>query len=99
VNVRFLREARAELDEAAHHYESARQDLGDEFEFYAEIDVALAFIVDFPNVCPPSSHGTRRKKVRRFPYFLIYAVEGGEIVIAAVPYAGRDPAYWHKRLL
>ncbi len=97
MNVRFLSEARAELDEAACHYESARQGLGD--EFHAEIDAALAFIVDFPNACPPSAHDTKRKKVHRFPYFLIYAAEEGEIIIAAVPHVNRDPTYWHNRVL
>lgn len=97
MNVRFLSEARAELDEAALHYECARQGLGD--EFYAEIDAALDFIKGFPSACPLSAHGCRRKKVHRFPYFLIYAAEDGEIVIAAVPHANRDSTYWRNRVL
>jgi plasmid stabilization system protein ParE len=97
VNVRFLSEARAELDDAGLYYESAKPGLGD--EFYAEVGTALAFIVQAPHACPPSAFGTRRKKVHRFPYVLIYSAEEAGIVIAAVAHVRRDPAYWHKRVL
>jgi toxin ParE1/3/4 len=97
VKLRFLSEARAELDDAALYYESARTGLGG--EFLAEMDVALAFIEQFPDACPPSAHDCRHKKVHRFPYHLVFSVEDGEIVIVAVTHASRDPAYWHNRVL
>ncbi|MBI4724260.1 MAG: type II toxin-antitoxin system RelE/ParE family toxin [Rhodomicrobium sp.] len=97
MNVRFLSDARTELDDVALYYEYARPGLGD--DFYAEVDAALALVRDFPQACPPSAHGARRRNIDRFPYFLIYVIENNEIVVAAVSHVSRDPAYWHKRLL
>jgi toxin ParE1/3/4 len=103
VNVRFLSDARAELDEAALYYEHARLGLGLGLglgdDFYVEIETALALVEEFPEAGPPSAHGGRRKNLDRFPYFLIYVIENGEIVVAAVSHAHRNPGYWRNRLL
>ena len=40
----------------------------------------------------------RRLLVKRFPYQLIYRVEGDEIVIYAVAHQARRPGYCWKRL-
>ena len=40
----------------------------------------------------------RRLLVKRFPYQLIYRVEGDEIVIYAVAHQKRRPGYWRKRI-
>ena len=93
--IRFLSEARAELEDAAHYYERERAGLGG--EFFAEIDAALAFIARFPEACPPCAHDCRRKKVHRFPYLLVFAVEDSGILIVAVMHGSREPGYWHMR--
>jgi hypothetical protein len=46
----------------------------------------------------PAVHGEARKAVlRRFPYALIYVVEGSDIVVLACYHHRRDPKGWRAR--
>lgn len=35
--------------------------------------------------------------LRRFPYHLIYTVEGDELIVTAVAHHKRRPFYWSRR--
>ena len=40
----------------------------------------------------------RRRIVRRFPYSILYTLEGDEVVVLAVAHQSRRPGYWTRRV-
>lgn len=96
MTVRFLKEAEAELDEAVAYYDGQMTGLG--AEFASEVRISLGHIVEFPKAWQFLSPRIRRCRLRRFPYGLVYAVLGSEIVVVAVMHLHRAPDYWQGRL-
>jgi toxin ParE1/3/4 len=96
MNIQFHPLARAELYRVAEWYDVRRLGLGD--QFFAEIDVAMAQMRDFPGAQPLIAHDCRRMLLDRFPYSLIYQQAGSEtLLIIAVAHNKRRPGYWRRR--
>jgi toxin ParE2 len=95
LNTRFLSPARKELSEAITYYENQRQGLG--FEFRDEVFAAVERIKKLPNAWRELSPNTRRHRIQRFPYGVIYAIDGNDLLIIAVAHAHRNPDYWRQR--
>ena len=93
----FLTLARTELQEAIEFYDSRRLGLGQEFS--DEVGHALASILQNPTLSKKISGNLRRCRLRRFPYSLIYHLQGDLVLIVAVAHIRRHPAYWRSRLL
>lgn len=87
--------ARAELAEAVAYYDQQREHLGD--EFLTEVKHAVVRIRDFPNAWPQVSRRSKRCRVTRFPYGIIYQLLADEIRIIAVAHLRRRPTYWRRR--
>ena len=69
----YLRpEARAELNDAAWHYESLREDLGD--KFIEDFLLSITEIEEAPARWPEVQAGIRRFRLSSFPYAVIYRV-------------------------
>lgn len=75
-------EANLEIHQAAHFYEDCRQGLGQ--EFLDAVDLAFDQIQQHPRTWRILICRFRRYLLQRFPYGLIYAVEGQTIFVAAV---------------
>ena len=88
--------ARAELDEAVGHYAAQRSGLG--VELRAEVESAAVRIQQTPERWAPFTKFTRRFRVRRFPYSVVYVIRPELIVIVAVAHEKRKPGYWQARL-
>ncbi len=88
--------AKVEIQEAAEYYESCREGLGQVFLDAAE--TAAHSISLYPLRWRKISGRFRRCLIKKFPYGIIYSVEGDEIFIAAVMHLKRKPGYWKKRL-
>jgi hypothetical protein len=82
VSFRLLAGAKRELMDAAARYEGKRTGLGD--EFLDEVVEALRRLEMW-------------RRIRRFPYALIYRPAGDEIVVIAVMHLKRRPRYWLRR--
>lgn len=95
MNIRFLDSARQELDEAVSYYELERPGLG--YDFLREDTHALNSIGAFPEAWHPLSKRSRRCRMRRFPYGLIYHIRKDELLIIAVAHLHRKPDYWQSR--
>lgn len=65
--------------------------------FEAELEHALARIVEAPHSFPESEPGVRRALFSRFPYSLLFAVEPTGIVVLAIAHTRRRPGYWQGR--
>lgn len=96
MQVSFHRLAARELREAFDWYERARPGLGDELD--AAVKDSIGQIIAFPDAWPKQSRRTRRIRLKRFPYGLVYQVRGEDILIVAVMHLHRRPDYWVTRL-
>ena len=97
MNIRFLEVASQELDDAILFYNREREGLGD--DFYQEVKHALNSITVFPEAWHPLSNRTRRCRLRRFPYGVIYQIRKQELLIVAVAHLHRKPSFWKNRVL
>lgn len=66
--------------------------------FAAEIDEALASIVQAPQRWPQNNFSTRKFVLRRFPFVLFYRELALSIQIIAIAHGHRRPGYWKNRL-
>lgn len=99
--VQILRQAAEEAEAAAGWYEQERQGLG--AEFAEAIEAAIDIIEDgFLPLSPmPGSSGTlgaKRLILRRFPFDIVVAGRGDELIIVAFAHHSRRPGYWQGRI-
>lgn len=50
-----------------------------------------------PALGAPASNQTRKLPLGKFPYSLVYRVQGQVIAVIAVAHQNRQPEYWKKR--
>jgi plasmid stabilization system protein ParE len=96
MSVRLLESAQAELDDAIAWYASQAPGLGD--AFLIETLKTLKLIEQYPKAWHPLTQQVRRCRLRRFPYSVIYAQEGSDLLVLAVAHQHRKPDYWRTRL-
>jgi plasmid stabilization system protein ParE len=97
VNIRFLKPAEAELDDAIEYYESEQLGLGTRLR--NEVLRSLARIAKHPVAYQVLSNRTRRCLIAKFPYGIIYqhSTETDEILVIAIAHLHRKPDYWSSR--
>lgn len=96
MEIRFLEVAQLEVDEAVDYYNTESPGLGE--DFLVEVLRAIERIETFPDAWHPFSERTRRCRLRRFPYGIIYQILESEILIVAVANLHRKPHYWRNRI-
>ncbi|MCO5164774.1 MAG: type II toxin-antitoxin system RelE/ParE family toxin [Planctomycetes bacterium] len=95
-SIRRHPEAEAELLAAAEWYDDEAE-LG--ADFLAEVREFSARIAGAPESFPadPEIEEVRRARLKRFPYWLVFAVHDAEIFVVAVAHVRREPGYWRTR--
>ena len=93
---RFLPPAVRDVREAARYYEEKVPGLG--FEFIAEVRAALRRIVAHPPAWCPLDDEFRRCRTSRFPYGVIYTIEGKDILVTSVMHLHQHPDTWRRNL-
>jgi len=96
MKIRFLEEAKYELDDAIDYYNFESPGLGD--QFLQEVLNSLDRIVNYKDAWHQLSENTRRCQTRRFPYGLIYSALEEEILIISVSNLHREPNHWKNRI-
>ena len=96
MKVRFLTLAQRELDDAVIWYNEQAAGLGQ--DLLDELDRAVRRAVAFPLSSAEIEPGIRRCLLARFPYGLIYGVDGETLVVIAVAHLHREPRYWVDRI-
>jgi toxin ParE1/3/4 len=86
----------AEEAEAARNWYAARS-LDAARGFLVELENALEQVVAQPLAWPKYLHRTRSYLLRRYPYLVVYRLQGEKIFVVAVAHASREPGYWRKR--
>lgn len=91
----FRRVAREDVRAARRWYEGRLAGLG--AAFLRSLEVCIAQIERTPEIWPCVDGGTRRGRLRRFPYVVYYEVQGDDILVLAVWHGRRDPEGWKGR--
>ena len=94
--------AQLELIEAAAWYDDIRLGLGT--AFLDAIQHVFARVAAEPRLYATLEYSTasrrevRRYCLRRFPYVIVYWIEGDSVTVVAVSHARRRPLYWIDRI-
>ena len=96
MKVDFLQIAEDEFAAAIADYNRQSEGLG--LEFAAEVKRGLGRILQYPAAWTPLSKRTRRCRLNRFPYALLYQIRGDLILLVAVHNLHKDPDSWKSRL-
>ncbi len=95
MRLRYAQAAETDLAAAVAYYDGQSPGLGD--SFLDEADAAAGRIAGFPHAWQKLSANTRRCRLHRFPYGLIYRVRNDCAVIVAVAHLHSEPSQWLKR--
>lgn len=96
MNILLLEPAQQELDEAIAWYTGQAPGLGD--AFLIETLKSLRLISRFPQAWHRLSPQARSCRLNRFPYSVIYGLDGEDLVVIAIAHQHRRPGYWRDRL-
>jgi plasmid stabilization system protein ParE len=88
--------AEDELNAAAVFYESRETDLGK--EFLEELAQAFQSITAHAFYYSIHFDEYRRYLMARFPYGVVYRIEGRRVLVFAVTHLRRRPGYWRDRV-
>ena len=92
----FRPHAERELLEATHRYLSdGGTAVAEQFEW--AVQRALRLLAFMPRLGTPSYRGVRTWPLKKFPYTLVYRVQGEVISVVAVAHQSREPGYWVGR--
>lgn len=95
MKIRFLTVAHREVDDAVLWYQQAE---GLSQDFLDELDRAVRLIKTYPLMATQIEPEIRRFLLARFPYSLIYGIDGETVVVIAVAHNHREPRYWADRI-
>lgn len=95
MKVVFLPFAFREMEDTFEWYQTQLSGLG--YAFLDEVDAGIHRIIAWPRAHSLIGRDQRRCLFRRFPYGLIYGVDGNTIVVLAVAHLHRKPHYWMNR--
>ena len=93
--LRLRGEARIELIRETLYYESKRAGTGKCFS--AAVAASFELIRRFPKGGAPGPAGTRRTKVKGFPFTVVYRDEPEAVIVFAIAPDRHQPGYWLPR--
>lgn len=88
-NISLQIEAIEEIREAFDWYEEQKDGLG--YELLEEIEICYENLLVNPHRYSFINSNYRRIRTNRFPYLLVYEIEGDDIVINSVRHIKRNP--------
>lgn len=65
--------------------------------FLAELEHALAAVLEAPERWPADDLGLRRFLLRRYPFAVVYRVRDAAVQVIAVAHGRRRAGYWRSR--
>ena len=87
--------AAIELDEAMQFYEAQISGLGK--QFIAEFRRTIRYVSIMPYAWRKVGDHTRRVNIKKFPYLVLYVIDGKNILITCVAHQHRDPKFYLER--
>jgi plasmid stabilization system protein ParE len=89
-------EAEEDLTEAFNWYEVRRAGLG--YEFLDRVNLVLSKIEENPQRYSGTYRNVRLALLGRFPYKVLYMIEGRQAEVIGVVHVKRSPLFWQKRV-
>ena len=80
-------EAVIDIQEAFEWYEMQKNGLG--FEFIEEVENGFENICKHPQYYTSVNADFRRLKVKRFPYLIVYEIDGDLVIVISIMHASR----------
>jgi plasmid stabilization system protein ParE len=94
--VEYLPGAQHDVEESAVWYEEQQRGVGKRFQ--AALELVEKRLQRSPSLGAPHRRNTRKWRVPRFPYRIIYREEAERILIIAVAHGSRQEDYWDVRI-
>jgi toxin ParE1/3/4 len=66
-------------------------------ELLRETQRVVALLCDLPDIGEPLDDCYRRFPLRRFPFAVVYRIDGSRLRIMAIAHRRQRPRYWAKR--
>jgi mRNA-degrading endonuclease RelE of RelBE toxin-antitoxin system len=88
-------EVENQLSKTALWYDQQQQGLGS--TFFEEWENTTEYISNYAEGCAKKYKEFRHAMLKRFPYLVVYEIEGNNVIIYALIYAGRHPSKRYKK--
>ncbi|MFW8601594.1 type II toxin-antitoxin system RelE/ParE family toxin [Desulfobacterota bacterium M19] len=95
MNIIVIPPADKELEEAIDYYNDQMTGLGE--QFYNSFLDTTNYISQTPDAWKRIGTNTRRINIKRFPYLILYVLDGQDILITCVAHQHRNPTYYLER--
>ena len=96
MQVLFLEIAEKEFYISQEYYEEQQTNLGNKFK--SEVYNTLNSIQKSPNIFVKVKKDIRKCIVNKFPFNILYSIEGNNILVIAIAHHHRNPDYWVDRI-
>lgn len=96
IKILFHDLAGKEFLEVRDYYDDLVFGLGE--KFVTEIERCLNIIKTNPLAYPVTKQNVRKAVIIKFPFSILYRVDGNVIYILAVMHQKREPLYWAERI-
>ena len=96
MNIILIPPSDKELEEAIDYYNDQMFGLGE--QFYNAFLSSVAYISIAPDVWRKVGKNTRRINIKRFPYLILYVLDGNNILITCIAHQHRNPTYYTNRI-
>ncbi|PRM99505.1 type II toxin-antitoxin system RelE/ParE family toxin [Aliarcobacter cryaerophilus] len=96
MKVLFLELAEQEFYDSQEYYEEHQTNLGNKFT--SEVYNALKRIQKFPSMFIKVKKDIRKCIINKFPFNILYSIEGDIILVIAIAHHHRNPDYWIDRI-
>ena len=95
VSLVFHPDTAQEIENAYAWYQERAEGLGD--DFIEELESAFAAIAALPETWPKFGRSCRRFLLGKFPFSIIYRLDGDTVFVLCVMHNSRKPGYWEDR--
>lgn len=96
MNIILIPPSDKELEEAIGYYNDQMPGLGE--QFYGAFLLTVDYISVAPNAWRKVGNNTRRINIKRFPYLILYVLDGNDILITCIAHQHRNPIYYSNRI-
>jgi plasmid stabilization system protein ParE len=91
----YLPGAKLDFDASFDWY--AARSLQAALRFTNDVDAALVKVATNPERFVAVDDRHRECSLKRFPFRIVYRIEGNRVLVVAVAHAKRQPGYWRER--
>lgn len=96
IKILFHKLAGKEFLEVRDYYDDLVFGLGE--KFVTEVERCLNIMTTNPLAYPVTKQNVRKAVIIKFPFSILYRVDGNVIYILAVMHQNREPLYWAERI-